>query len=255
MSNLTIDHAKYRLDFTLSFDTRTHVFLNSKDFVENELFLEFQSEFEEILHNKCENWVYQVESTRWTSKEEDDEFLTNNLHIQGRLNLRTKMRSSTFEKQLKEELGTHHLLFYKMWFRPTSQNCRDFSYVMKPQTRLAGPFANKNLYLGLSILPPDKLLIWHERYIKKLENYNFQVNDAFFRHIYNVVDTKGHCQKTALSKHLIHYYENDVSFLDVWSSPVQLQNSIIAEGPKKLYFFDIPCKFLQGDRDWETSFS
>ena len=121
---------------------------------------------------------------------------------------------------------------------------------MKPNTRVddGGPWANVEIYQAASILPDELLLPWHLKYLELFDSYDDSPFE--YRQIYNAVDTSGGKLKTAFTKRMIHYHGNDVSFLDCWSSPQQLQNSIVAEGPKKLYMFDIPCKFLQGT--WNT---
>lgn len=232
----------YRMDFTLSIDTRANGWLVSKDGDIQKDVAQLILQMQSIFREDCERWVYQLECT-----ENGQE--GGNLHFQGRLNLRRKMRASTYTNLFKECLGPYNKYFYKVFFSHTSRNCYNFDYVMKPETRVAGPWANKDVTELRSILPKEKMLVWHKKYEDMLFDYDSKPIN--FRILYNCIDTSGGRLKTAFTKRMMHLYEDEVSFLDCWSSPQQLQNSIVAEGPKKMYLFDIPCKFLQGSWNQE----
>lgn len=221
----------FRMDFTLSFDRGV-----VKSIVEDPETM--AQKIREFLYKDSENFMFQFEVTETKSDSEMEQTVTKNYHVQGRVNLIKKMYTSTYAKLLTEEFGD---IFYRVDVSPTNVHCRTFSYVMKPETRFAGPWANRPLFLGRSILMESQLQHWHRRILQLLKEYDDRPIE--YRKIISITDTRGGGGKSSLVRYLQHYYEADVSYVDIWGSLSQISNSIVGEGARKMYLIDLPKSF------------
>lgn len=234
------DNQVYRIDFTLSLNTRHEEYDRSMSVIEfrdrvNNLADELKTAFYHI----SENYVFQLELTG-----------EENYHFQGRINLKKKKRTREFENLIKDNFGDD--IFYFVNASPTNVHCTTFSYVMKPETRILGPWANRPLFLGRSILQEKDLKPWHRRFIQMLEDYDDDPIE--YRKLINITDTRGGQGKSSLVRYLQHYYANDVSYVDIWGTLAQISNSVSNEGARKMYLIDLPKSFnssstkLSGDK-------
>lgn len=219
----------YRIDFTLSLNTR------HEEYDRNMSIIEFKNradvlanDLKDLFYNITENYVFQLELTG-----------EENYHFQGRVNLKKKKRTSEFENLIKETFDEG--IFYRVNGSATNVHCTTFNYVMKPETRILGPWANKVLFLGRSILKDKDLQPWHRRFIQLVENYD--TDPIEYRKLINITDTQGGRGKSSLVRYLQHYYANDVSYVDIWGTLSQISNSVSNEGARKMYLIDLPKSF------------
>lgn len=195
----------------------------------NDIAMEIKQCFSDI----AKNYVFQLESTN-----------ESNYHFQCRVNLKNRWRTEKLANELSSSFAKD--LFYNINVSPTSNATgASFSYVMKEDTRFLGPWANKQIFLGQSILPENKLLSWHKEILDLIVNQHSR--DYDYRTIYSIVDTEGHSQKTALVKYLFYHYEDRISIVDVFGSESQNSNSLVKEGAKDVYIVDLPRAFAHCD--------
>lgn len=97
-----------------------------------------------VLERDCKSWVFQLEDT------------TQNLHFQGVINMREKIRAKTLAKQWNAE-------FRGIEIQPASNGGKAAlqKYCMKRETRIAGPWADKPVYMGDDL--PVTLWPWQEQ--------------------------------------------------------------------------------------------
>jgi len=178
----------------------------------------------------CENYVFQLELTG-----------EENYHLQVRVNLKhsNRWRCARYAKHLSKKLGD---MFYNIRCSPTSNNNQGkFDYVMKSETRVMGPFSDRPIFTGSSILPSEKLLIWHRFFINLLENYDTDPLD--FRTIFHVKDECGRHMKSTFCRFLVWHFKNDVAIINPFGTPGQIASSFVKTGAKKLYFLDLPRSY------------
>ena len=192
-------------------------------------------EVKRVLEDICEQYVFQVELTG-----------EENYHFQIRVNLKNenRWRCSRLSKHLETTLNSvkEEPLFYKIACTPTSNNSKGrFDYVMKDETRFDGPYSDRPLFMGKSILPSDKLLPWHRFFIDLLEKYDEYETD--WRTIYHVKDLRGNNMKSSFCRYLLWNYEKEVGILNPFGSPNQINSSLIKLGRRKLYILDIPRSY------------
>lgn len=215
----------YRIDFTLSLDRDLVKLILPKNKKEDTEAI--AQDLRDFFNQNSENYVFQLELTG-----------DSNYHFQGRINLKVKKRCSEFAKQIEAAFPE---MFYRINCSPTSVHCTNFNYVMKPETRISGPWANKPLFLGRSILSENQLQHWHHRVIMLLRDYD--LTPLEFRKLINITDTQGGGGKSSLVRHLSFYYEQDTSYVDIWGTLSQISNSIVGEGARKMYLVDLPKAF------------
>lgn len=200
----------------------------------------------EALNDICEQYVFQVELTG-----------EENYHFQGRVNLKHENRwrcnrlHSHLEKVFNNIKKDH--LFYKIVCSPTSNNAKaKFDYVMKQDTRWDGPYSDRPIFLGKTILPRDKLLPWHLKFVNLLENYD--TDDPDWRTIYHVKDERGNSMKSTFCRFLIWNYEKEVGMINPFGSPNQINSSIVKMGRRKLFILDIPRSYSWISKNKYTGF-
>lgn len=191
---------------------------------------ELVSSVKKIMDEDCENWVFQVECTGET-----------NYHLQVRVNLKftNRWRCSKYSKHLNSKLGD---MFYNIYCTPTSNNNQGkFDYVMKEESRVMGPFSDKPIFDGSSILPESKLLPWHRYFINLLENY--ETDELDFRTIFHVRDITGGHQKSTFCRYLMWHFKSEVGIINPFGTPGQIASSFVKGGAKKMYFLDLPRSY------------
>jgi hypothetical protein len=168
-------------------------------------------------------------SKSWALQKEKGE--TGYIHWQGRLSLRKKKTKSSIINFFKTKEP-----FNKAYFSPTAtENSKSFNYVLKDETRIDGPWT-------------DKDLIQHEtkqiQIFKKLELYDWQkkleemAKQFDMRTIDLIYDIKGNTGKSIFSEYL--EYQGIAEEVP----PFRLMDDIfqwVASRPiKECYLFDMP---------------
>lgn len=149
----------------------------------------------DILDKYCKKWIFQIECG-------DGGYV----HYQGKISLKNRQRLQSFKNKLMEEdeaLKVIHL-------SPSmTVNKRVFSYVMKEDTRIEGPFTDKKYKL-------DKLKYIPKQYDGKLNTlYPFQISLINKCQIFNdrkiilIYDKKGNIGKSTIS-HLLRLHFNGI---------------------------------------------
>jgi hypothetical protein len=196
-------------------------------------------DLKEFLKKHCQNFVFQIEKTG-----------ESNVHIQGRVNLKVRKRCETFEKELRKVFPVSE--FYRIGCTPTSSNCRNFDYVMKEETRIKGPWADRPIFMGRSVFKTSDLVPWHKEYKSIIDDYVEKYDYEFdYRTIHSIVDLEGHTMKTAFVKYLFFNYGDIVGLLDPFGTQAQNSNSIVKEGAKVIYLIDLPrsmAKWVENEK-------
>jgi hypothetical protein len=173
-----------------------------------------------------------------------------NLHIQGRVNIKARTRTLAFAKKTASEMKID-LKYINC--SPTSNPTQNFDYTMKSETRVEGPWSNRDLssfkvedpLKGQEFYPWQEWILnqWFDKNKKALYNPNG-------RKILFVVDEKGNTGKSSLCKHCAIQRQKDVCILPVSGSPSQLSSAIIDAGPFPNYILDLPRCKPHNYRDW-----
>lgn len=138
----------------------------------------------EILKKECKSWCYQLEECPTTK----------NQHFQLRFSLKTKLRPSQCEKEWMKK--------YKIKPSPTSGENRDnYFYVMKEDTRLEGPFTERD----------DNKYIPKQFRIEKLYDYQHYMSIYIFdpRKVNAVICKQGSKGKSTIA-HITRLTKNGV---------------------------------------------
>lgn len=219
------DNPIYRHDLTLSIKREYH----SDEQIE-ELAKTVKNELDEI----CEKYVFQCELTG-----------ESNYHFQVRLNLKTELRWRC--NTLRTYLEKAFYEFYNIHVTPTSANCRGkFDYVMKEETRHMGPWADKPMFLGKSIIRNDKLLPWHNFVLELMEESKQKFD---WRTIYHIYDESGNSMKSTFCRYMLWHHESEVGLVNVFGTPSQINASLVQCGPKLVYIIDIPRSYATTEVD------
>jgi len=146
-----------------------------------------------FLSMTCKNWVFQLEAAPTTGK----------LHFQGRVSLKVKMRGNT----LAEKSQAHSIMCH---WSPTSNRClevKEFDYVMKADTRVEGPWADRETALHKIEAPKKTMKVikmedeglkpWQKTIVDMCNIYDDRSIDIIF-------DRTGNIGKSSLLKYLKH---------------------------------------------------
>lgn len=145
-----------------------------------------EQDLKESFKSLCSKWVFQLE-----------ESATGYVHYQGRIRLIKKARLTTLVK-------THFNEFKGIHLSPTiTQNYRNenFSYVMKQDTRLKGPWADtdrEDTYVPVQYRI-EKWLPWQQSLLNRIEEDKRSRN---YRRVYVLIDTVGNSGKTTFAMSL-----------------------------------------------------
>ena len=209
----------FRQDLTLSI---------KREFHDDEQIEELAKLVKEELDEICERYVFQCELTG-----------ESNFHFQCRVNLKTekRWRCDQFRRYLEKGFKE----FYDIHATPTSANCRGkFDYVMKEETRYLGPWSDRPMFLGRSIISSDQLKPWHNFVLELMQDTREEFE---WRTIYHVYDKSGNSMKSTFCRYLLWHYSNEVGLVNPFGSPSQINSSLVKCGPKLVYLIDIPRSY------------
>ncbi len=167
----------------------------------------------------CKKFVYQTERGKETKK----------LHFQGFLNLKEKKRKKPLITSISHHLG---LSAQAVTVSPCSSAGRTTlaKYAMKAETRVAGPWADKPIYLGQDLFKVPRP--WQKEVITMLSSSG----SPDPRKIYWYYDPVGSAGKSALAKYL--YYHHQLLTL-TFSDAKDLLNLVFKRQGLKAYLFDL----------------
>lgn len=150
---------------------------------------------------------------------------TEKKHYQGRFSLLVKKRQSEIIKILALEFKKFHVSV-------TSKANRDNEfYVMKEDTRIEGPWTDRNdVYIPRDVLEVKELYPWQESLRKELSFYHARRIDV-------VYDKKG-CQGKSLFTRYMQCYDN-AALLPYCLEHKTLMEYAYANRTKKIFFIDI----------------
>jgi len=171
----------------------------------------------EFLKLHCTKWMFQQEKCPSTGK----------LHLQGRISLKTKV---TLKSAIK--LFSTGVDFNKPHLSKTSKNCVDDNYVCKEETRVAGPWSNKDktLYMPIQFrIVNNGLLPWQQSI---LDN----VTDP--RKINIIIDKTGNIGKTTFVGWLA--CQNKAENIPFCNDFRDIMRMVMDKPTSKLYFIDMP---------------
>lgn len=218
------------MDLTLSIDRKC-----KKDM------LDLAVDLEDFFRPMCQNYVFQLEST--------GENENKNNHFQCRINLvhEKRMRPGTLfnliENYFSEGNGeTSKNIFYFIDISPTCNATKNFDYCMKEESRISGPWADRETsFLERSIMSEDLLSQWHYGVLNKLKDRRKGVFD--WRTIMHIYDHKGNNMKSSFCRYLMYHFPKEVGIINGFGSPAQVNSSLVKMGPKLLYILDLPRSY------------
>lgn len=133
------------------------------------------------LRGVADRFIFQAEDTK------------NNPHYQGYFHTKTKKRPRQLAISVNDQ-------FRGIEIQPASNNGKNAlqEYCMKEDTRVAGPWADKRLYLGKDLWPEAKMPEWQRH---MLQHFSTEPDD---RTMYWVYDPVGNNGKTKFIKYLAY---------------------------------------------------
>lgn len=237
--------ACYRWDFVLSFDSDVlWIGQNGEPETRQPKVGDKMSPFLNIVKNILEaelsdladSWVFQIESTA-----QEDDGTYKNLHVQGRARFKKRVRKTQI---LNEEYLTGAIdAFYRASWSPTSSNCKNFDYVLKEETRVYGPWADKKIFLGASLLKPNQLMPWMNELIDEIDFHGEVMDDAYFREIIHIQDVLGGNMKTSFVRYCLHKYKDKIAYINPFGTANQISSSFAKVGARDVYILDLPRSF------------
>lgn len=256
-----VENPIYRQDFTLSLDKTFVELLHMQD----EPIAEFDLHIiiQKILGDICDDYVFQLESPKENPM---------NFHYQGRVNLKSgnRWRCGKFAEELRREL-THYLwewaeerdylcfagdygielhnkrkgkkalldmIIWRIETSPTHVSRGNFDYVLKQNSRFLGPWSNRPIFLGRSILPESLLMNYQRLLLDKLKDDKID-----FRTIYHIKDEVGGNLKSSFCKYLMWHHRDEVAIINPFGTVNQINSSLCKLGIKKMYILDIPRSY------------
>jgi len=163
------------------------------------------------LETDAKAWCFQLEDTK------------DNLHFQGYANLNEKIRPKTLAKALNDTFKGIEVQACSNAGKRELQK-----YCMKADTRVAGPWADRKIYMGQDLMP--KLFKWQE----KLKNYLLgEVND---REILWIVDEQGCSGKSKFCKYMSFHHK---TLKLTYGDAKDLLNLVSKNPCRSAYLFDL----------------
>ncbi len=190
--------------------------------------MEFRGKEEDLkdwLHRDCDAWVFQLEKGKETGK----------LHYQGFAKLKEKDRPRHKASALNKDFRGIRVV-------ACSTNGKEAlrKYCMKSDTRLAGPWADKPVYMGEDL--PVTLKPWQETCMKTL------LGAAHPRKIFWYYDDEGGKGKSIFAKYMMFHHE--IPKL-CYGTANDLLNLVSKYPGRKGYIFDLtrtkPATFSSED--------
>lgn len=165
---------------------------------------------EKVIRSVADKFVYQLECTK-----------ENNFHYQGYLHCQPKIRKRTLIKAF--------LAFpYVAYFSPCHDERALKQYCMKTDSRVAGPWADKPIYMGEDL--PSQLWAWQATLKTMVQG------DVHPRAIYWVYNKGGNVGKSLFCKYMA--FHHDVVVLR-YGDTKDLLNVVFKAQGKRCYFFDL----------------
>jgi len=183
----------------------------------------------------CKNYVFQLEKGLLAGKS----------HYQGRFTLKTKRVKSSLLTMMglaygKEPLTSADIAIWCKGLRLAPEHDAEASvdYVMKDETRIAGPWAFPAVYRGQDLIigSIDPKYHWQQELTAMFDS-GFGSDSRKIIYIYDPVGNTG---KSTFIKRMLYTNENDVALLTTTFNPVSLVSSLIVLGPRLYYLADFP---------------
>ena len=173
--------------------------------------MDHQQTMKKTLEDNFDKWIFQLEDTG------------NNLHFQGYAHATDKNRPKTLAVAINDTLRGIEVQ------RSSTAGIQALKkYAMKPDTRVAGPWADHVIYMGQDL--PTQLFDWQ----KRLESYLLgPVND---REIIWCFNREGRNGKSKFAKYMA--YHHGILKL-TYGERDNLLNLVSKMGPKRAYIFDL----------------
>lgn len=163
-----------------------------------------------FLQQYCRQYVFQLEEGKETKFR----------HYQGRVTLKVKKRKGPAKEG------------YHFHWSPTSNANRDNDfYCLKEDTRILGPWTDKDPYIPRQVREVKTLLPWQQQIYDDADNWDK-------RHINVIYDVKGEIGKSTLVSYLMaHGRGRRIPCMDSYKDYMQM----VMDAPKsKLYLVDFP---------------
>lgn len=172
--------------------------------------LEMRPKFQELLEYSlgADKWLYQLEDS-WLEKSEDEKLeiqkehpeTSHNLHYQGYVHIEKKVRTSTLFKKVNEIE-----MFKGMYIAPASNNgiYALRNYCIKPKSRVDGPWADQEVYLGADLITPNQMTPAQKNLLQYLLT---QDPNSSHRKILWIHDPLGGAGKSAFKKYCQFHYK------------------------------------------------
>lgn len=206
-------HRVFRMDITIYCSDSANELANLKEW----------------LKCHCKKWAFQKEATRGKQIP----------HWQMKISLKEK----AFTHQILDSLMDLGYKKSQLTVKPSVTGNKRFDYVIKTNSRLAGPWTSEPLenLLPIRTLSKDKFYLWQTLV------YTICMGIPDDRTVWHVLDSIGAKGKSQLVKYLLVHHPKEVAALSCSGNAAQLISSVIAMGPKKTYLIDIPRSVGRND--------
>lgn len=176
----------------------------------------------DLLKKNCKKWCFQLEKAPTTNSE----------HYQGRISLKVKVRLPQL-LTLFPNCNWH-------WSVTSSANRDNQFYVMKEDTRIAGPWKDDDPYIPKQVREIKELRPWQKFIIDDKENWDP-------RTINLVYDPKGNSGKSILKAWIgSKKIGQTVVYQDNYKD---LMRQVMDKEKRSLYIFDIPRALTRNERE------
>ncbi len=209
-----------RMDITISL--RFHPKIDMVKYLEEEI-QEAINLVTSFFEEHCTKWVFQLEDT------------TDNKHLQCRIVVKKRQRTASLFNKL-----VVHLNVPPKWIHvtPSSNALADFSYVMKSESRLRGPWGNMDLEAieCEDLLDDTPMEPWQSFIADEwLDRAGRDMYNKSRRRILFCIDRKGGSGKSTLVKHLFLKRNKNTLVLPITGTASQMISCLIEAGPKSNY--------------------
>lgn len=174
----------------------------------------------EVLKKYCKQYCFQLEEGEETHRR----------HYQGRISLMVKKRQSELVKVLAFHWEKFHISI------TSGANRDNVFYVMKDETRVAGPYTDNNeVFVPWDLMLITKMYTWQEQMIKELSVRKL-------REVTLLYAPEGGEGKTIMSRVLAVYHDAVLlPSIDNYKDILRMVGSISRkQGMKELYIMDMP---------------
>lgn len=155
-----------------------------------------------------------------------------NLHIQCYAHLKVKQRAQSLLSKLKELYPGQPDPCYHCRPASTAGRVALSDYTSKPESRVAGPYADHYLYRGQDLPPYGALYLWQQALVTQARLPPTTDN----RTIRWLVDEKGNSGKSTICKWLAYHADTPtIQFAAAWN----MMEVISANRHKRMYVFDL----------------